>query len=132
MALKLTEVCPAGTVTLRGTARFVLLLETGTAYPPASAAELRETVQDVVPGVFKVIIVQTIPLSVGWTGMDTVMPPETPLAGSGFAAAVDAPAPMIWMGIIWAEGFAAIWKVAMATVPSGIIVPLSPLTRHRV
>ena len=131
VALKLTELCPAGTVTLAGTIRFALLLETGTAYPPASAAEFKETVHDVLPGVFKVIIVQTIPLSVGWTETDTVMLPETPLAGIGFAAAVEAPAPVIWMGIIWAEGFAAIWKVAMATVPSGIMVPLSPLMRHK-
>ena len=59
------------------------------------------------------------------------MAPETPLAAIGVATAVDATISVSWMGIVWADGFAAIWKVAVATVPSGMVVVFSPMTRHK-
>ena len=64
-AVKLTEVCPAPKVTFAGTVRLVLLLESATTTPPASAAEVRETVHKVLPGVFIVVVVQPFPLNVG-------------------------------------------------------------------
>jgi hypothetical protein len=80
-------------VTLKGIVRLPLLLESGTANPPASAAEVREIVHDVVPGVFTVVVVQPRPLSVGGTDIETV--PETPVAGMVLAAAVAATTPVI-------------------------------------
>ena len=65
VAVKLTEVCPVAKVTLAGTLRLALLLESATRAPPKSAAEVRETVHTVLPGVFIVVVAQLIPLNVG-------------------------------------------------------------------
>ena len=56
--------------------------------------------------------------------------PVPPLAGIEMPAAVEATAPVIWMGMDVVDGLDAIWKVAVATVPSAIVVELKPRIRQ--
>ena len=49
-----------------------------------------------------------------------------PLAGIELPAAVEATTPVIWMGMDVFDGFDAMWNVAVATVPSAIVVALKP------
>jgi len=56
--------------------------------------------------------------------------PELPLAGIESPAAVDAITPEICTGIDAVDGFDAIWKLAVATVPSPIAVLLKPTSRQ--
>lgn len=86
--MKLLEVCPAATVTLDGTVRLVLLLDSETANPPAGAAPFNDTVQELVPGVLIVKGLQFKALRAMDTGR--VMVPEPPLEGMELPAAVDA------------------------------------------
>ena len=58
MAAKVWLVCPDATVTLEGTARLVLLLESDTVNPLPEAAPVNPTEQEVFPGVFMVELVQ--------------------------------------------------------------------------
>jgi hypothetical protein len=88
VAVKLLEVWPAAMVTLEGTVRLVLLLESETGNPPAEAVPLRETVQELVPGVLMVKGLQFKALKPTVTGR--VMLPEVPLEGMGVPPAVDA------------------------------------------
>jgi hypothetical protein len=69
--VKLSEVCPAAKVTLEGTVRLALLLESATSAPPPTAAEVKETVHSVLPGVFIAAGVHPIPLSVGCRDKET-------------------------------------------------------------
>jgi hypothetical protein len=63
VAVKPAELCPAVMVTLDGTVRLTLLLESGTANPPDGAAEFSVTLQDVLPGVLIVRLEQLTPLT---------------------------------------------------------------------
>ena len=92
VAVKLLEVCPAATVTLDGTVRLVLLLESETVNPPEGAVPVNETVQGVFPGVLIVKLVQFSVLRETDTG--SVIVPEPPLAGMEVPAAVDATGPV--------------------------------------
>ncbi len=92
VAVKLFEVCPAATVTLAGTVRLVLLLESETGNPPAGAVPFSETVQGVLPGVLIVREVQVRVLRETDTGR--VIVPEPPLDGMEVPAAVDATTPV--------------------------------------
>jgi hypothetical protein len=105
VAVKLAEVCPAARVTLAGTVRLPLLLESATRYPPASAAEVRETVHDILTGVATVVVVQFIPLHAGCRDRETV--PGEAAVGIELPAAVVATTPLIWMGIVSVEGLGA-------------------------
>ena len=58
VAAKLLLVCPDATVTLDGTVRLGLLLESETANPLAEAAPVKVTEQEVLPGVLMVELVQ--------------------------------------------------------------------------
>jgi len=115
-ALKVAEVCPEATVTLEGTVRFALFEESATASPAAGAADVRATVQGVLPPATTVAEAQLKPLNVGRA---SAMAPPVLLAGIESPAAVDATMLVIWMEIFWAA-FGAIWKVAVATIPSAI------------
>jgi hypothetical protein len=86
--VKLLEVWPAATVTLEGTVRFVLLLESETGNPPARAVPFKETVQELVPGVLMVKGLQFRALKATDTGR--VMLPEVPLEEMEVPPAVEA------------------------------------------
>jgi hypothetical protein len=58
VAVKVLLVCPEATVTLAGTVRLALLLESDTVNPPPEAAPVNPTVQEVLPGVLMVELVQ--------------------------------------------------------------------------
>ena len=112
---------------LEGTVRLVLLLESETEVPPEGAVPFRETMQELVPGVLTVKGLQLSAL----IGTDRVMVPEAPLEGMEVPAAVDVTTAVICMGIVWLDASADIWKVALATIPSGITVPFSAATTQR-
>jgi hypothetical protein len=126
VAVKVLLVCPEATVTLEGTVRLVLLLESDTANPLPVAAPVNPTEQEVLPGVLIVELVQLRLLKATTTGREIA--PEPPLEGIVVPPAVVATTLVSWMGIGLLEGFAAIWKVAEATVPSAITVVLKPAT----
>jgi hypothetical protein len=127
--MKVLLVCPAATVTLEGTVRFVLLLESETANPPLGAAPLSDTVQEVLPGVLMVALVQLRLLSeTDDTGRE--IEPATALEGIEVPSAFVATTLVSWMDIGLVDGFAAIWKVATATGPSAITVLLNPTMRQ--
>ena len=126
--MKLLEVCPAATVTLEGTVRLALLLESATVNPPTGAAPVKPTEQEVLPGVLMLALVQLRLLKASVTGREIA--PEPPLEEIDVPAAVVATTLVSWMGIGLLEGFAAIWNVAVATVPSAITVLLMPATRQ--
>jgi len=88
VAVKLLEVWPAATVTLEGTVRLVLLLESETGNPLAGAVPFKETVQELVPGLLMVKGLQFKVLKATDTGR--VMLPEVPLAGIEVPLAVEA------------------------------------------
>jgi hypothetical protein len=67
-------------------------------------------------------------LTLGGAGSEIV--PVFPFPGMESPAAVDATTPEIWIAIDVVDGFDAIWKVATATVPSGIVVLLNPRSRQ--
>jgi len=90
LAVNTATVCPAATVTLEGTVSDPLLLDSGTANPPVSAAELRVTVQGVFPGVLIVRLVQFTLLRLG----PPVIVPDPPVAAICAPAAVEATAPV--------------------------------------
>ena len=60
--MKVLLVCPEATVTLEGTVRLALLLESDTANPLPEAAPVKVTEQEVLPGVLMVELVQFRPL----------------------------------------------------------------------
>ena len=127
MAVNVADVWPAGTVTLAGTVRLVLLEESATEDPPVGAAEPSETEQEVVPGVLIVPDVQETEVT---CALGSEMLPDPPVALILFPAPSEATTPVNWRGIGLADGDAAIWKVAVATVPPGIVVVFSPNTMH--
>jgi hypothetical protein len=88
VAVKLLEVWPAATVTLEGTVRLVLLLESEIGNPPAGAVPFKETVQELVPGVLIVNGAQSKVVKATDTGR--VMLPELPLDGMDVPLALDA------------------------------------------
>jgi len=63
VAVKLAVVWPEATVTLAGTVKLPLLLPNDTTNPAAGAPKVRVTVQEVLPGVLIVALVQLSPLS---------------------------------------------------------------------
>jgi hypothetical protein len=128
VAVKLAEVCPAVTVTLEGTVRFALLLESETGNPPAGAVPFKETVQELVPGVLIVNEPQFKVLRETDTGR--VMLPGLPLDGMEVPPAVEATTLVSWMVIGLLEGCPEIWKVATATWPSAITLLLNPTIRQ--
>jgi sulfur carrier protein ThiS len=77
VAVKVLLVCPEATVTLEGTVRLALLLESDTANPPPVAAAVNPTVQEVLPGVLMVELVQLRLLSAVVTGRE--IDPDPPL-----------------------------------------------------
>ena len=122
------EVCPAATVTLDGSVRFALLLASETRNPPAGAAPFRETVQELVPGVLIVKLLQFRVLREADTGR--VIVPVPPLEDRGVPSAVVAAVLVSWTEIGLLDGLAAIWNVASATGPSAITVLLNPTIRQ--
>jgi len=92
VAVKLLEVCPAAMVTLDGTVRLALLLESETGNPPAGAVPFKETVQGMVPGVLIVKGLQFKVLRETDTGR--VIVPVLPLDGIEVPPAVDATTPV--------------------------------------
>jgi hypothetical protein len=128
VAVNTALVWPEATVTLDGSVKFTLLLERGTVNPPDCAAEFRVTVQRVFPGV---LIVKGEQLTVETaTDVGSEIEPEPPLAGIDEPIRVEATTAVIWIGIVVVEGFDAIWKVAVATVPFAIVVLSTPNTRQ--
>ena len=79
-------VCPEATVTLEGTVRLALLLESDTANPLPLAAPVKATEQEVLPGVLMVELVQLRLLKASVTGREIV--PEPPLEGIDVPPAV--------------------------------------------
>lgn len=106
VAVKLAVVAPDATVTLEGTVRFALLLESVTLTPPLPAAADKVAVQDVVPGVAIVLAVHVTLLRV--MGVGSVMTPDPPAEGSCVPDAVEATTPVTETGILVVDGFAAI------------------------
>lgn len=86
--MKVLEVWPAATVTLEGRVRLVLLLESETGNPPAGAVPLKETVQELVPGVLMVKGLQFKVVKEIDTG--SVMLPGVALDGMEVPPAVEA------------------------------------------
>ena len=86
VAVKVLLLCPEATVTLAGTVRLALLLESDTANPLPVAVPLRATVQVVLPGVLMVELVQVRLLNAVVTGRE--IDPEPPLDGMEVAPAV--------------------------------------------
>ena len=70
VAVKVLLVCPEATVTLEGTVRLALLLESATTNPLPDAAPLKVTVQEVLPGVLIVELVQLRLLKPAATGRE--------------------------------------------------------------
>lgn len=77
--MKLLELCPEATVTLEGTVRFALLLESATANPVPDAVPVSATEQVVLPGVLMIELVQLRVLKPSVAGREIA--PEPPLAG---------------------------------------------------
>jgi len=77
VAVKVLLVCPEATVRLEGTVRLALLLESDTVNPPLVAAALNPTVQEVLPGVLMVEVVQLRLLRAVVTGRE--IDPDPPL-----------------------------------------------------
>ncbi len=75
--MKVLLVCPEATVTLEGTVRLALLLESDTANPLPLAVPLRVTVHVVLPGVLMVELVQLRLLRAVVTGRE--IDPDPPL-----------------------------------------------------
>jgi hypothetical protein len=128
VAVKLMLVCPEATVMLEGTVRLALLLESDTAYPLPEAAPVNVTEHEVLPGVLMVELVQLRLLKPNVTGRE--IDPEPPLEGIELALAVVATTLVSCIRTGLLEGFAAIWNVAEATVPSPITVLFKPATRQ--
>ena len=127
--MKVLLVWPEATVTLEGTVRLALLLESDTTNPLPEAAPLKVTEQEVLPGVLMVELLQLRLLkALIVPGREIV--PVPPLEVIEVPPAVVATTLVSWIEIGLLEGFAAIWKVADATVPSAITVLLMPATRQ--
>jgi hypothetical protein len=90
--VKLAEVCPAPIVTLDGTLKLPLLLDSATPKPPLGAAPLKETVHWVLPGAGIVARLQLSPVS-ETEGAGREIVPEPPLAGIELPAEVEATTP---------------------------------------
>jgi hypothetical protein len=127
--VKPAEVDPWLTVTLAGTVRLALLLESGTLNPPTGAAPVKEAVHDVLAGVLSMVDVQLSPLN-ATDGAGRVIVPDPPTAVMGVPATVDAPTPVSVTPMEVVEGLAAIWNVAMATTPSAKVLVLNPKARQ--
>ena len=126
--MKVLLVCPEATVTLEGTLRLALLLESDTANPLPEAAPVKVTEHEVLPGVLMVELVQFKLLKAMDTGRDIA--PEPPLEDRGVPSAVVAAVLVSWTEIGLLDGLAAIWNVASATGPSAITVLLNPTIRQ--
>jgi hypothetical protein len=87
VAVKVLLVCPEATVTLEGTVRLALLLESATANPLPVAAPLNATVQEVLPGVLMLELVQVRLLKATVPDGNEIVP-EPPLEGIEVAPAV--------------------------------------------
>ena len=81
------------TVTLGGTVRLTLLLESATRSPPGCAAAVRETVHDVLAGVIRTLVGQVTPLITAVC--DTEIAPATPVAGIELPVSLAATTPLI-------------------------------------
>jgi hypothetical protein len=86
--VKVLLVCPETRVTLEGTMRLALLLESDTTDPLPEAAPVNPTEQEVLPGVLMVELVQLRLLTETDTGREIV--PEPPFEGMRALPAVDA------------------------------------------
>jgi hypothetical protein len=126
LAVKAALSAPEATVTLTGTVRLALLLESATANPPLRAAEVSDTEQERLPGVWMDAAAQFRALSAGTGGgAGREMVPVPPEAGMEFAS--DATTPTKLTASVPAA-FAAIWKLADARVPFGMGVVFKPNT----
>ena len=105
------------------------MLERLTESPPDGAALVKVTVHWVLPGGLRVVEEQFTALGVTWAA-GRVMVPDPPLAGIESPIAVDATTPVTCTGMVVVDGLAAIWKVAVATVPLAMAVELKPNTRQ--
>ena len=105
--MKVLPVCPDATVTLEGTVRLALLLESDTTNPLPEAAPVKATEQEVLPGVLMVELVQLRLLkAVVVPGREIV--PVPPLEVIEVPPAVVATTLVSWIEIGLLEGFAAI------------------------
>jgi len=87
VAVKVLLVCPEATVTVKGTVRLALLLESDTANPLPEAAPVKATVQEVLPGVLIVELLQ-LRLLKATVPDGREIAPEPPLEGIEVAPAV--------------------------------------------
>jgi len=89
VAVKLALVCPATTVAVAGSVTLALLLVRDTANPPVGAAEVKDTLQDVLPGVLSDVIVQLSPPK-EVVALGSEITPDVPAAERGAPSAVEA------------------------------------------
>lgn len=129
VAVKPASVCPAATVTVAGTVTFTLLLARETANPPAGAATVKETLQDVLPGVLSMVLAQPSPLK-EVVELSREITADPPVAGIDVPGTVDATTLVSCTGIVVDDEFDAIWNVAVATAPSGMTLLFRPKIRH--
>jgi hypothetical protein len=120
----LADAAPGPAVTLEGTLRLALLLDKATANPPVGAAEVSETVQDKVPGVWMVPAPQLTPLRDGGIALTEIVPG---LAVVGIdAPAVEEATGLASETVMLPAAPPASWKVAVATTPLAIVLVFSP------
>jgi len=122
-------VCPAETVTVAGTVTFALLLASERANPPLGAASAKDTLQDVLPGVLSVRLVQISPLKEAPVVADVIVP-DPSVVGIDVPDAVVATTLVSCTGIVVVDGLEAIWNVAVAIVPSAMMLPFRPKIRQ--
>jgi hypothetical protein len=92
VAVKVLELCPAAMVRLEGTVRLALLLESETRNPPVGAVPFNEIVQELLPGVLIVKLVQFKVLGEIETGR--VIVPVPPFDEMEVEPGVDATTPV--------------------------------------
>ena len=118
-------VWPAVTVTVAGTVRLALLLESDTWSPPPGAAALNVTVQVVLAGVAMADPRHPTVLNEEVCETDTTIPADPPLAGTESAANDAATTLVRLIGIVPAAPGES-WKVAVATKPSLMVFVFNP------
>ena len=129
LAPKLAVVRPEVMVTLSGGVRFELSLPRETANPVGGAASVMVTVQEMLPGVLSAEFMQVKPSSTGREGERGVITPEIPVMGTAELDGSEAIASVNWT-VIGLDASVAIRNVAVATMPSAIVVLLRPKTMH--
>jgi len=123
---------PAGTVTLAGTVRLPLLLESVTANPPAAAAELNVTVQEVLPAPLRLAGVQLKAVRIVGGGVVPVIVMLDPVAllTMAYPLTSEADALEIAIAVVGSGAVGESVSVTWATTPSGITAAFIPKSRQ--